>query len=106
MIPVTDNDIESSTPSTISVSATASTLSATRLGKSPRSFFSIIPLTVGVTVTVTFGDAPAIANAGLVLGQNQPYLEVKSDEFMPYQGTINIVASGNGSVALLERYDL
>lgn len=106
MIPVTDRDIEVSTPSTVSVSATASTLSATRLGRAPRSFFSIIPLSAGVTVTVTFGDSPAVANAGLVLSTNQPYLEAKGDNFIPYQGTINIVASGAGTVAYVERFDL
>ena len=105
---VQDRDIELTTPQLVTVDVTEATLSASRLGLSMRSFFSIVPITAGVTVTVTFGDAPATANQGLPLIQSQPFSQslTNDDPEQPckgvYQGTIKAIASGPGRVAFVE----
>jgi len=96
------NEIDLSAPRTVSVTATAAQLSNSRLGLPRRTSFSIIPLSAGVTVTVAKGDAPAVVNEGIVLIQNQAYIESDSDGYNCWQGAIQIVASGNGSVAVTE----
>lgn len=98
-------DIELASPRTVSVTATASTLSPTRLGRKARSSFLITPLTAGVTVTISKSDEPAVANQGIVLIANQSYLESNADNFRCWQGALQVVASGNGSVAIVEVFE-
>lgn len=70
-----------------------------------RTAFAIIALTAGVTVTIAKGDVAAVANNGIVLAANQSYVESTSQEFLCWQGAIQVVASGAGSVALSEMFE-
>jgi hypothetical protein len=104
--PVHESDIEPTNPQLLAVSATASTLSPTRIGRTKRSFFSVIPVTSGVTVTIVFGDSVAEVEKGIVLIQNQPFsqsLDINGRGV--YQGTIQAIASGNGDVAFVETFE-
>lgn len=104
--PVTDAEIELSTPRTVSVSTTSTELSPTRLGRTRRTSFLIVPLTAGVTVTITKGEQDAVANQGYVLTQNQPYVEATSEGFLCYQGALQVVASSAGSVSIVEVFEV
>lgn len=104
--PVTLSEIELSTPQLLAVSGTQTTLSASRLGKSRRTFLSIIPLTAGVEVTISFGEQDAIINAGLVLKQSQPFIQsLDVNERGVYQGEIKAIASNIGQVAFVEMFE-
>lgn len=103
---VTENDIDTTVPAIVSVSGTASVLSPTRLGLKKRSFFSIIPITSGVTVTVVFGDSAPVATQGIPLIQTQPFsqsLDINGRGV--FQGQIQVIASGAGSVAFTETFE-
>jgi len=108
---VQEKDIEPTTPSLLSVGATEVTLSATRLGRSRRSFFSIIPLTPGMSVTISYGEQTAVLNAGIPLIQNQPLFAslTGTNPAMPcegvYQGEIKAIANIAGTVAFVEVFD-
>lgn len=102
---VTLEDIDGALPRTVSVSATAAELSATRLGRKRRTQIIIVPLTAGVTVTITKGDSTAVANAGIVLTANQAFVEADDGGFKCWQGAIQVVASGAGSVAINETFE-
>lgn len=103
---VTEREIEKTTPQLLTVAATAITASATRLGLKRRSFFSIIPITAGVTVTVVFGDSIAVANQGIPLSANQPFSQsLDTNGRGVFQGTIQLIASGAGQVAFTETFE-
>lgn len=104
--PVTFEEIENSAPQLLSVSTTASTLSATRQSRAKRTFFSIIPITDGVTVTVFLGDGTPSANKGIPLIKNQVFsMSLDANEKGVYQGTIQAIASGSGQVAFTELFE-
>lgn len=67
-----------------------------------RTMFSITALTGSVTVTVAKGDVPAVANQGIVLTQNQTYLESNDAGFPCWQGAVQVIASGSGTIAVSE----
>lgn len=103
---VTEEEIELSAPQTLTVGTSDVEISATRLGKTRRTFFSIVPLTAGATITLTFGDSPAVANKGVVLSANQPYIETDDPGAPCYQGAIHAISSAPGSsVAIVERFE-
>ena len=105
--PVTNDEIELASPQLLSVSGTASTLSATRLGRAKRTFFSIIPVTAGVTVTIVFGEQIAVVNAGVPVGNGQAFTQsLDSNGRGVFQGAIQAIASGAGSVALTETFEV
>lgn len=102
---VTIKDIELGAPQLINVSATAAQLLPSRLGKTFRKSFYLVPLTAGVLVTIVPSEGSVVANTGYVLSQYQPFLDVRSEGYKPYQGEWKVVASGNGQVALVEQVD-
>lgn len=102
---VTHQEIKLGVPSIVSVSATSQELLPSRLGRSHRKTFYIVPLTAGVIVTISPTETPAVATQGYVLSQYQPYLDVRSQGYDPYQGAWQVVASGNGSIAVVEVVD-
>jgi len=105
-IPVENADIENTSPQLLSVSGTASVVSPTRLGKAKRSFFSLIPITAGVTVTLVLGDSAPAVNQGIVLIQNQFFLQsLDTNGKGVYQGNIQAIASGAGQVAVVELFE-
>lgn len=105
-VPVTWEEIENTEPQLKSVTTAASTLSASRLGRAKRTFFSIIPLSAGITVTVVLGDGTATASTGIVLVKNQPFVQsLDSNGKGVFQGTIQAIADGSGSVAFTEIFE-
>lgn len=103
---VTYEEIENASPRSVSVSATETQLAPSRLGQPRRKSFFIVPLTAAVTVTVTKGDAAAVAGEGYVLEKGQPMVEADGPNFDCYQGQLRVVATGNGSVAIVEVFDV
>jgi len=56
-------------------------------------------------ITISFtGNAPAVSNKGIVLKQNDQYIEVESEGFIPWQGQISaICTTANGKLTIVER---
>jgi hypothetical protein len=102
---VTYDELDRSAPQLVTVSATQQELSSSRLGKTRRTSFYLYPITAGLTVTLTKGDAAAVANTGYVLTTGVPFVETDSENFKSYQGAYHIVGSGAGQVALVEVFD-
>lgn len=90
--------------STVSVT-TSSTQAFVDRSAARRLAFSIVPLTSGCIVTVAKGLPSAVANNGIVLTQNQPYVESTSENFQCYQGPIQMIADVAGTVAISEVID-
>lgn len=97
------DDIDQTNPQYISVSGTPTRILLSRLGESFRNFLSIIPTDAGITCTVTLGPVGVAANQGIVLIQNQPFVQsMDTNGKGIYQGEIWVTASGNGHVAVQE----
>lgn len=104
--PVQEREIELTQPQLITVGATAVTLTPTRLGRARRSFLSIVPVTVGVTVTLVFGDTTPALNTGLPIEAKQPFIQsLDVNKKGVYQGPIQAIATGPGQVALVEMFE-
>lgn len=56
-------------------------------------------------ITISLGDTQsAVAGAGIVLRQNEAFVDAASEGYEPFQGTVNaICATVNGTVAIFER---
>lgn len=100
------NDIDQSNPQYVAVSSTPTRILQSRLGESFRNFFSIVPITSGLTVSVILGPVNALANYGTPIITNQPFaqsMDVNGKGI--YQGEIWVVASGNGYIAIQETFE-
>lgn len=92
-----------STAYTQTVGATEIEVSPTRLGRSRRVQFILTNLSA-VTVTLTKGDSAAVANKGIILAQNQTYIESDDGGYNCWQGAFRVVASGAGTVSIVESF--
>lgn len=55
-------------------------------------------------ITISWGQYPAIANAGIVLRQYESITDSMDGQYLPYQGQINaICADAGGSLSVFER---
>lgn len=103
--PVSLEEIQKSAPRNVSVSTSDIEISGTRLNQSRRKFFSIIPLTAGVIVTITYGEQAAVQNAGFVIGQYQSVTGSDDVNNPCWQGPIHVVASAAGTVSIVEVFE-
>lgn len=99
---VTYDEIDLSSSRSVSVSGTEGELSPSRLGRKRRMQIVITPITAGVTIYVSKGDDAAAANKGIVLTANQSFVEADDQGFRSYQGQYRVVASGAGTVSVIE----
>jgi hypothetical protein len=68
-----------------------------------RMFRNISPAAADI-ITLNFGAAPAIANSGIVLRQNESVTDAQDGAYVPWQGTVTaICATANGLLAVFER---
>lgn len=104
---VTYEEIDLSTPRAVAVSATALELSSTRLGKTRRKSIVIIPTTGAIVVTVVKADSVVgiTAGVGIVLTANQSYAENDDAKSDCWQGAIQVIANGAGSVSVTETFE-
>ena len=56
------------------------------------------------TVTIAFGDDAAIANQGIILSQNQTYIESDDVAFRTWQGAVQGVGSAASTLSVSERF--
>ena len=89
--------------SVFNTSATSAQVLPTRAGSLKRTQFIIINTSAAVA-TITKGDAAAVANAGIVLQQNAYYLEGTDSGFVCWQGAIQAVATGAGTLSVVETF--
>lgn len=57
------------------------------------------------TVTIAFGDDAAIANQGILLSQNQTYIESDDVAFRTWQGAIQAIGSAASTLSVSERFE-
>jgi len=57
------------------------------------------------TVTIAPGDDAAIANQGILLAQNQTYIESDDAAFRCWQGAVQAIGSANSTLSVTERFD-
>jgi hypothetical protein len=92
----------------VAVSGTDVEISPTRVGRSPRVAFQLIPTTAAVTVSYALGGSPAVLNAGLTATQLQPIGQSANNVAealqVVWQGPIHAIASGAGNVAVFEQF--
>lgn len=84
-------------------SATSAQALPARFGALKRTQFIIINTSAAVA-TITKGDNPAIANQGIVLQQNAYYLEGTDGGFVCWQGAIQAIATGAGTLSVVETF--
>ena len=99
---------QSANNTSASVSGTDAEILPTRLGKSLRIGLTITPLTAGVTVNVSLGDSPATTTKGFQLqpGQvfNQSANNAQEATQTVWQGPVHAIATGAGTVAIVEQF--
>jgi len=57
------------------------------------------------TVTIAFGDDAAVANQGILLSQNQTYIESDDVAFRCWQGAIQGIGSAASTLSVSERFE-
>lgn len=93
---------------TKAVTATSSQIATTRIGKTPRTGFMLIPTTANMNASYRLSDSPAVLNSGLTFVTNQPFGQsantVEEAMKVVWQGAIQCVSSINGNVAVFEQF--
>lgn len=87
-----------------SVSAT-STKIASDVGMFMRRKQIIVTNLSAITVTIAKGDVAAVANTGIILSQNQSWFEADDASFNCWQGQIQAIGSGAGTLSVVEVFE-
>lgn len=89
-------------------SANVSTTSAQilNLATQRRTSFVITNTSATAVVSLNFGEGAAVANTGVVLQPTQSYGQSDDSAFSCYQGKIQAIASGSGTVAISEQHQV
>jgi len=91
----------------ISVGTTSSIISQQQITPTKRTLFYLRNTSPNAADIITIslsGNTAAVANRGIVLKQNDQYVETTSDGFICWQGQINaICATANGALTIVER---
>jgi hypothetical protein len=95
------NDIDLSQSKTATVTTTSTELTPSRLGLSRRTQL-IVTNTSPTTLTLYKGASAAVAGRGILLSQNQTYIESDDSGFKCWQGAIWAVASASSTVTMVE----
>jgi hypothetical protein len=95
--------LQSSANRSASITTTSSQICAETIGKVKRVQLIITNISP-TTVTINKGDAAAIANQGIILSQNQTYIESDDGGFSCWQGAIQAIASANSNLSIVETY--
>jgi len=92
---------------TVNASASVSTTSAEILNKPNylRKALIVTNTSSSAVVTLAKGDVAAVAGAGIRLQPNSSYIESTDSGFTCWQGAIQAVADGAGTVAIVETYE-
>lgn len=101
---IESTDIARSNAITKSVNTTAVELLPTRLGRTRRTQF-IVTNSSATTLTLSKGET-VTAGQGLVLYQNQTYIESDDAGFDCWQGAVYAVASAATTAVAVEVFDL
>jgi hypothetical protein len=70
-----------------------------------RTQFIITNTSAVAVATITKGTTPAVANQGIILQPNGSYLESTDSGFTCWQGAIQAVGTGAGSLAIVETFE-
>lgn len=90
----------------VAVGTTSINIAPSRQGGLPRKTIAIRNISPNAVdiITINFGLAQAVANAGVVLKQNEVTTDSDAGDYKTYQGVITAVcATANGLLAIYER---
>ena len=97
---------EPSRNETVAVSTTSIVISDAKNLDNPRKVLLVRNISPNSTdtITVTLGNTPSVANAGIVLKQNESFVDTVDSGYTPWQGSVTaICATATGSLAIFER---
>lgn len=86
--------------------AVTSTSQRVLLANHKRKVIYISALSAGVTITIAKGEIAAVPNEGIILSQGQTWFEGDGSGFQCWKGEIQVVASGNGTIAISEMIEV
>lgn len=102
------NSQQAANNTSASVSGTSATILQSRLGRSLRVGLVITPLTAGVTVNVALSELPATTTTGFQLQPGQVLSQSANNALeaaqVVWQGSVQAIASGAGTVAIVEQF--
>lgn len=90
----------------VAVGTSSITVSTARQAGLPRKSITIRNSSPNSTdiITLNFGATPAVANAGIILRQNDCITDANDGDYKCWQGTITaICATSTGTLAIFER---
>jgi hypothetical protein len=93
-----------SSTNALGVSATSITIAQERTGAAERQQFIITNTSAAQVVTIVKGSAAAIAGQGIILQPNGSYGESTDGGFVCWQGEMQAVATGAGTVSIVETF--
>jgi len=91
---------------TVAVGLSSVTVSVARQAGARRKSYFIRNISTNSAdiITISFGATPAVANAGIVLKQNEGFTDSSDSGYESWQGTITaICATANGQLSIFER---
>ena len=90
----------------VAVGVTSVMVSQQRIGLQPRKFYWIRNTSTLATqiITINLGNNPAVAGTGIVLNQNESFMDSTGEGYQCFQGIITgISAVAGGQIAMVER---
>lgn len=91
--------------STVTIAATSTQAVKAVAGQLRRTSLIIVNTSGAAVVTIAKGDSAAVANIGIVLQPTGLYVESTSEGFTCWQGAVQAIGTGAGSIAVVETWE-
>lgn len=96
---------QSSSQSSVTIGATSVQAVPDRSGILKRTQLIITNTSAAVVATITKGNVAAVAGTGIVLQANGTYVESTDGGYTCWQGAVQVVGSGAGTISVVESFD-
>lgn len=95
---------QTSSNSSVTISASSGIVTSARTGSLVRQQLLIVNTSAAAVVTITKGDVAAISGSGIILQPNGAYIESTDGGFVCWQGAVQGIGTGAGSVSVVETF--
>ena len=89
-----------------SITTTSSTILRDRSGGLKRSQLVITNTSAATRITISKGDVVAVDGQGITLAAGASYYESTDGGYTCWQGAVQAVGNGNGTLAVVESFEL